>query len=193
MECRTIIRVKWSQNFSSHTLSFQYDSWTIRSETFRTGTIAGDLTDDPLAYAGGDPNNGANPNIVSSAYSNNFFGAPSTVLYNIDASLDILVTQSPPNNGTLNTIGALGVNTSDIAGFDISGSSGIAYAALENGGTSSLYTINLTTGAATLVGAIGSGLSVNGLTAVPEPEHYALIAAGSLIGFALLRRRFKQA
>ena len=55
--------------------------------------------------------------------------------------------------------------------------------------------IDLTTGAASLVGGIGGGLSVSGLTVspVPEPEHYAMIAAGSLIGFGLLRRRFKHA
>jgi len=109
--------------------------------------------------------------------------------------LDILVTQNPPNAGTLNSIGSLGVNAGSIAGFDISGTSGIAYAALDIGGLSSLYTINLTTGSASLVGGIGSGLSVSGLTVspVPEPEHYAMIAAGSLLGFGLLRRRSKGA
>ncbi len=38
------------------------------------------------------------------------------------------------------------------------------------------------------VGSIGSW-SINA-TAVPEPQTYALVAAGALGGFAILRRRF---
>ena len=159
-----------------------------------TGAVTTDLA---LNYNVGDVNFGANPNIVGAAYANStpFAAVVSTTLYGIDSSLDILVNQNPPNNGTLNTIGSLGLNTSGIAGFDISGTSGIAYAALDVGGLSSLYTINLATGTATSLGLIGDGSAVSGLTVspVPEPEHYAMIAAGGLIGFALLRRRFKQA
>lgn len=57
----------------------------------------------------------------------------------------------------LSTVGSLGVNTGLFAGFDIDGSSNVAYAALSTlaGGRSALYTINLGTGAATLVKAIG--------------------------------------
>jgi hypothetical protein len=56
-------------------------------------------------------------------------------------------------------VGALGVNTSDLVGFDISGSTGLAFASLTppTGAGSSLYTINLATGAATLVGTIDGG------------------------------------
>jgi hypothetical protein len=44
--------------------------------------------------------------------------------------------------------------------------SGSAFAALTVGGTTGLYSINLTSGAATLVGTIGSGaVPVAGLTA----------------------------
>ena len=38
-------------------------------------------------------------------------GRTSTILYDIDAALDVLVTQAPPNMGQLNTVGPLGVNT----------------------------------------------------------------------------------
>ena len=67
---------------------------------------------------------------------------------------------NPPNNGTLNTVGALGFNTSDLVGFDISGASGVAFASLTTpaGNFSQLFTINLATGAATLVGNIGGGI-----------------------------------
>jgi hypothetical protein len=67
------------------------------------GTLA--ATDGTLAYAVGDSNAGANPNIVGAAYTNNFAGAISTTLYGIDSNLDILTIQNPPNNGSLNTLG----------------------------------------------------------------------------------------
>lgn len=109
------------------------------------------VTDSPVAYAAGDPNAGANPNVVGSAYVNNFAGAQTTTLYGIDSNLDRLVIQDPPNAGTLNTVGPLGVNTSDRVGFDVSGTTGVAYASLTDSatGVTSLFTINLRTGAAT--------------------------------------------
>ncbi len=107
------------------------------------------FTDASLAYASGDVNNGQDPKVVGAAYTNSFAGAAGTVLYDIDSSLDILVIQNPPNDGKLNTVGSLGVDTTDEVGFDISGVSGVAYAALTVSGTSNLYAINLVTGAAT--------------------------------------------
>lgn len=72
-----------------------------------TGALA--ATDMNLNYAAGDPNQGVTPQVAAGAYTNNFDGAPSTVLNDIDTGLDILATQNPPNNGTLNTVGSLGV------------------------------------------------------------------------------------
>ena len=95
-----------------------------------------------------------------------------TTLYVIDSGVDALCTQIPPNNGRLNNVGLLGINVTGVNGFDISGFSGIAYAALNTGGMqSSLYTVNLMTGAMTLGGVIGCaepirGLSVNNDTTV---------------------------
>jgi hypothetical protein len=124
-----------------------------------TGTIAG--VDVNLAYAAGDPNAAANPNVVGAAYTNNGKGATTTTLFDIDSNLDILARQgsvngSPvsPNAGQLFTIGGLGADTSNLVGFDIS-QQAVAYASLTVGGVPQLYTINLTTGAATLVGQIG--------------------------------------
>ena len=115
-----------------------------------TGAVA--AVDTNLQFAATDPHAGANPNVVGSAYSNNFAGATTTVLYDIDSNVDELLIQNPPNSGTLNTVGALGVDTNDDVGFDISGGTGTAYASLSN----NLYTINLQSGVATLIGAIGS-------------------------------------
>lgn len=93
--------------------------------------------------------NPATSMVSASAYTNNFAGATATVLYNIDASTDRLVRQDPPNAGTIVDVGALGVNAEAANGFDIGGTSGIAYGLLTVGGTTRLYTIKLTSGAAT--------------------------------------------
>lgn len=140
----------------------QDSSLRINAET---GLLA--ATDTPVAYAAGDVNVGANPAIVGAAYSNNVAGAATTVLYAIDQDTDALVIVDPPNNGELHTVGALGVNVAGDIGFDIA-SDGTAYAALVLQGSTepSLYTINLTTGAATLVGAINAA-RLTGLTVRP--------------------------
>jgi hypothetical protein len=138
---------------------------------FRLNVDTGQVfADAPLNYASGDDNEGATPAITAAAYSNNFPGAGATVLYDIDSDLDILVTQAPPNSGTLNTIGSLGVPVNQDNGFDISGATGIAYGAFTRQFTSNLFRIDLGTGAATLVGPIGDGsFRVGGLTIVPAP------------------------
>ena len=61
----------------------------------------------PLAYAATDQNAGQTPNVVGAAYVNNVPRAPSTALYDIDSILDMVVPQTPPNDGTLNTVGPL--------------------------------------------------------------------------------------
>ena len=150
------------------------------------GTLA--ATDTALAYAAGDINTGATPRIVGAAYTNNLSSALTTTLYDIDSNLDILTTQIPPNNGTLNTVGALGFNTSDLVGFDILtvGSTNTAFAMLTppTGGMGQFFTINLATGAATLVGTIGGALPVADIAAapvaVPEPASMLLIGVGLL-------------
>ncbi|HRI44687.1 MAG TPA: DUF4394 domain-containing protein [Fimbriimonadaceae bacterium] len=150
--------------------------------------------DGNLNYVAGDPNFGRNPNIVGSAYTNNFAGATTTTLYNIDSDLDILVTQIPPNAGGLNTVGMLGIDTTGLVGFDISGLSGTAFASLTSPGThvvsSNLFRISLGTGGASFVGTIGNGLDcapLRGLTVVPEPGTIALFALG--LGTLAARRR----
>ena len=146
-------------------------------------------------FADGDVNDGVNPNIVGSAYTNNVAGANSTQLYGIDSDLDILVTQAN-NAGTLNTVGSLGVDIIDIGEFDISGSTGIAYlAAIPNGETESfLYSVDLSTGALTNLGIIGEGLAVAGIAVAPGqaqviPTPAALPAGIALLAWVAGRRR----
>ena len=90
-----------------------------------------------------------NAAIGGAAYTNNFAGATTTILYDIDPITDRLYKQDPPNNGTLVDVGSLGINIESSNGFDIGGTSGIAYGIFTVGTTQRLYTVNLTTGAAT--------------------------------------------
>lgn len=108
--------------------------------------------DGTLAFAGGDPNAGDDPDVGHAAYTNSFAGTTTTTLFNLEAGNDILVSQTPPNAGTLNTIGALGVSITDVGGFDIVPGTNRAIALLNvTSGTPArrFYTIDLTTGAAT--------------------------------------------
>ena len=139
-------------------------------------------TDTALAYASGDPNAAANPNIVGSAFTNNFVGATTTTLYGIDSNLDILVIQNPPNAGQLNTVGPLGVNVSDNVGFDIEGSSSTGFmAVVPVGGVEQLFTVDLSTGAATLVGTIGSGTPLQGIAVAPT--QFSAVLVGTNVAF----------
>ena len=149
------------------------------------GTATG-VTD--LFYAAGDANAGADPNVVASAYTNSFAGAATTQLYGIDSGLDILVTQAN-SAGTLNTVGSLGADVTDVAGFDISGLSGTAYivALGASDSQSTFWTIDLSTGLVSLVGEVGGGALINSMTVVPAPAGVLALAAPGLL--ALRRRR----
>lgn len=137
--------------------------------------------------------------IVASAYTNNDTNpATGTALYGIDAGTDSLYQQGLPTSGIQTLIGALGVNTSAVAGFDIS-ASGKAFAALTNGdtGETGLYSISLTPGhnLATWIGEFGvagapvsSIIGLTALSAVPEPSTWALVI-GALALIPVLRRR----
>jgi len=113
-----------------------------------TGVIV--AIDGNLAFAAGDASTGS-PSVSAAAYINNFAGATTTTLYDLDDLNDVLTTQNPPNSGTLNTVGGIEVNgTPPVtntnvgggAGFDIA-PDGRAFATL-NGAV--LYQINLATG-----------------------------------------------
>lgn len=143
---------------------------SVNAENFRldptTGAITG--TDTALTFLSGDVNQAATPQIAGDAYT--IPGdAGTTVLYAIDANLDVLTMSPNPNSGMLTTIGPLGVNVTSSVGFDIAqtATGDVAYAVMSPGAlVSTLYTINLTTGAATAVGTIG-GAQLVAFTYVP--------------------------
>lgn len=129
------------------------------------------ILDGALAYASGDPGSGTAPQAVAAAYTNSRRGTVSeTRLLVMDAGRNTLVLQNPPNDGVLNTLGALGVDIPATTAFDIrtSGSTNEGFALVQVSGGSDLYTVNLTTGASTRVGRIGIGGTLRGL-AIPTP------------------------
>lgn len=143
--------------------------------------------------------NGATTALMGSAYTNNFATASTTSLYGINANTDALYLSSNPNGGIYGLVGALGFDAIANLGFDI-GSDGIAFAAIQTQtqaaaiGAAGLYTINLGTGAGTLVGQIGpSGQDITGLAIVltPEPATFGLMGLGTagLLYFARRRAR----
>jgi hypothetical protein len=133
-----------------------------------TGALA--ATDAPLAYGPTDVNSGQTPSIGGTAYTNSVAGATTTVLYAIDANRDVLVTLANPNDGVLSTVGALGVNTTNDIGFDIAGNNGTAYATLTIGAGfsgSTLFVVNLATGALLPVGNVSNALPLRGIAIAP--------------------------
>jgi hypothetical protein len=124
----------------------------------RTGLAVSGM---PLAPAG---------NVVAAAFISDTLGeAPESTLYGIDSASDQLVViggkqRGDGGGGAVTPVGSLGVDTSPVAALNVSVFDVTAWAALQVGGLSRLYTINLSTGAATLIGTIGTGAPVHGLT-----------------------------
>ncbi|HEY9889512.1 MAG TPA: DUF4394 domain-containing protein, partial [Candidatus Obscuribacterales bacterium] len=145
----------------------------VNGQNFRINVETGDvIVDGTLSFVPTDVNAGLNPNVTASAYTNAIAGTTTTQLFNIDAALDRLLLQAPPNDGGLQTIGELGFDFDNLGGFDIfSPAVGDNTAYLVS--DAMLYTVDLTTGAATSLGMIGDDADAifQGLTVLPgTPE-----------------------
>lgn len=124
------------------------------------GTTTADAA---LNYVGPPPVSPAT-GVVGAGYTNNDADPnTATTLFDIDAALDQVVIQAPPNSGTLNATGKLTVDTQPTVGFDIYSTlrdgttvdvRGLA--SLTTGNGSALYRINLLTGRARQVGHLAS-------------------------------------
>jgi hypothetical protein len=133
---------------------------------------------------------------VAVAYSNNFGGAPTTVLRGVDIgqSSDALVVHTNPNAGLLMTALGLPFDSTLIA-YDVSGLTGTPYFAAALTGPSSLYA------GTTLVGTIGGGVPLIGLAApvgvpvdntIPEPNTFVIFALGLTVFAARAWRRSRR-
>jgi hypothetical protein len=120
--------------------------------------------------------------VFGTSYTNAFAqsGITITTQYTLDSATDSLYIQNPPNSGTQTlgqvlTVGGNALDFTSRMGFEIppevratasntAVASGTSYAALTVGGVTSLYSINLVSGATTNIGAIGAGsTAISGL------------------------------
>jgi hypothetical protein len=148
-------------------LGFDFNPVSDRIRVVNTSDQSFRLNPNDGSLSGTDTNlddPAATESIDAVAYDRNFSGASVTTLFGIDFANNRLVRiggvdgTPTPNGGVVTPIGPLGVAASSFqAGFDIEAATGTAYASLEVGGVTNLYTIDLGGGAATLVGAIGTG------------------------------------
>ena len=140
----------------------------------------------PVAYAAGDVNAGLDADITGGAYTSSTFGAAgsTTQLYGIDTARDVLVRQAN-NTGVLQTVGATGVDLGSRTSFDIAGTDAFAF----NGST--LYRVDLTSGAFSQVGNTSRALFGIAISPVPEPATWGmmLLGFGMVAGAARYRRR----
>jgi hypothetical protein len=149
--------------------------------------------DTALTYNDGS---GLIPRAVGTAYDAFQFGAIAPVgsvrQFIIDSARDILGEvgsrtggNASFNGGIVTPIGALGFDLSDDAGFDVFGPTQTAFiSSLDASGTARFFSLNLSTGAATSIGAVGAGIS--DFTVIPAPGAAAAILGGLAMG---LRRR----
>ncbi|GIK16625.1 MAG: hypothetical protein BroJett003_15890 [Planctomycetota bacterium] len=115
--------------------------------------------------------------VAGAAYTNNDADPNTgTTLFDIDADLDQIVIQAPPNNGNLNAVGKLRQDTSADVGFDIytqirngETTGNFGFAALTVDGRSRLYEINLLTGAARKAGSFNREFQGIDLAAATNP------------------------
>ena len=154
-----------------------------------TGAV---ITDGSVDYPAGDPRAGT-------LFASGLAYAPDGRAYLIDPRPasepnSVLLELTDPVAGTAAVVGNFGVGFGNgRLGFDISNTTGVAYAALGTLlGNDKLYTINLSTGAATFVGNLGTipqdtFTNLRGVAVVvPEPATLGLVAA---IPLALAMRR----
>lgn len=156
------------------------------------------IVDATLAFEAGDVNFGVRPFVVGGAYTNSIADATTTTLYDIEAGRDILVIQPNPNDGTLRTVGSLGLNLSNTgqASFDISGLTGDAFLVASGIGSNAvgntLYSVNLNTGATTALGSItgvpsGTVTDIAVAFVIPEPSSIALLCGVVLLPVMIRR------
>jgi len=129
------------------------------------------------------------------AYSNSMVKMPpapaSTTLYYLNSGSDMLAKATTGfNNPTITQVGSLGVDVLKANGFEVLGN-GMAFAALTVDDASlstGIFSIDLMTGAATMLRPYNGTLSGLTVSAVPEPTSVALLLAG-LAGVGFIARR----
>ncbi len=118
--------------------------------------------------------------ISAVAYTNNFAGAATTTLYDIDVASQKLFIQTPPNTGTLVEVDSLYLKVTGQGGFDIS-PDGVALGLFEVNKKATLFTINLSTGLAKILTKYDKEISYHGIAIPTRPVAYAVSSNNLLI------------
>ena len=95
--------------------------------------------------------------MVAAAYLNsglNPVKPTATTLFVIDQAQDVLYTQNPPNDGVLTNAVRLSVPVGNDVGFDIAGTGNTAYVTNAGSKVSTLYRLDLASGAMTKIGDV---------------------------------------
>lgn len=160
---------------------------TPDSSAFNNGGTPGTVSSDgTFSYISGGS---ATPELVGAAYTNNFDGTLITSLYSIDTFTNNLAVHSgAPEFSTLTQVGSFGFDIGTFVGFDISALQGDTSGYVSD--ANSFFTIDLSTGALTFIGVIGSGtaFTTQSIAAVPEPSTYALLGI-ALVGLVVWKAR----
>jgi hypothetical protein len=109
--------------------------------------------------------------------------------YAFDANLDTLFVTYDANFEEFFTVGKLGGDFTALSSIEWVDGSTLIAALSTDSATSSLYSIDVTTGVATEVGAFGTGITAIAVSAIPEPSTYAAFAGVAGLAMAALRRR----
>ncbi|UOQ99289.1 DUF4394 domain-containing protein [Hymenobacter sp. 5317J-9] len=139
---------------------------TAGGNSYRLSSTTGALlaTDSNLTYAATDPNAGQTPNVQAIGFTNNYSGSAATQLFGIDRTGNRLIQQAPGTNGTLATVGPLGLSL-DAFDFGIAANAQTQTNSLylmtstatgQFSFTTNWYRVSAATGAATLVGTVGT-------------------------------------
>jgi hypothetical protein len=139
---------------------------------------AGVQEDGTLMYSATDLLGGQRARIVAAGYTYNKTNEKLTTNYAIDAatgylaiqgSIEGAVTVISPNTGKLQAVGPLLIERFDDASFDIADTNNNAYLVTHrrNGSSNRFYEVNLGSGQARLIGAVGEGQPLKGLAIVP--------------------------
>lgn len=167
-------------------------------ENVRVNPVTGvAVVDTSLAYAASDMNAGANPFVGAIAYTNQDQDpATGTQLFGVDLARGLLVLIDPPNSGTLTTVGSLGIQPASFGGFDIVAPTAAFFSTGILPGVTGFYSIDLGTGAATLIGTntafivdIAQAQIGNPVQPIPEPASMTVLGFG-LVGLLAARRRW---
>jgi hypothetical protein len=161
-------------------------------QNFRMNPNTGAFVDGNAAVANTQMDgalNGPSTAGADTAYTNEIVNATVTTQYTLSSATNSLYIQNPPNNGTLTaglavTVGGNPLDFDAAAGFDIppgvvvatssTPAAGVAYAALRSAGTFNLYFIDLASGAAVSLGALGGGNVVDVAIAQLVPAALAM-------------------